>query len=339
MTSISEPDIRSHQSELLRLMIGHWVSNAVGAAAELGIADVLADGDQPIDRIATEVGVGAESLARLLRFLQALGLVERDGSTYALTATGELLRTDHPSSMRNLVNLYQEQYFADAWSELVPALRVGEQPFAKAHGESVFEFLAGRPDALAVYSSGIAVGSAFVAELPHVIDFGGKKVVDVGGGDGTLLEAVLEATPTATGRLIERPAAVAAGERRLAPFVDDHRADVVAGDFFAGLPSGGDVFILCRILHNWDDNASAAILRNVRAAMTTGSSLLIVERVLSDDEPTPVTTAFDLHMFVMTSGRERSVDEYRRLLVATGFELVEVRDLPLEMSVVEARAV
>lgn len=339
MRSIDEPNVTASQSELLRLLIGGWVSSSIGAAVDLGIADLLREGPMDVDAIAAAAGVAPESLTRLLRMLRALGIVTRgDADRYALSQVGALLRADHPQSMRNLVRLYQEQYFADAWHELVPALREGEQPFAKAHGESVFDYLGSRPDALAVYGSGIAVGSMFVADLPTVYDFSEKCVVDIGGGDGTLLDVILSAVPDATGKLIERPAAIAAAADRLRGFIAQRRCEVLPGDFFEALPAGGDVAVLCRILHNWDDDRARTILANCRAAMRPGSTLLIIERVVSDLRPTPVATAFDMHMFVMTSGRERTDEEYRTLLAATGFELVSIKGLPLEMSLVEAHA-
>ncbi|WP_406270258.1 acetylserotonin O-methyltransferase [Nocardia sp. NBC_00881] len=339
MRSIDEPNVTTSQSELLKLLIGGWVSSSIGAAVDLGLADLLRRGAMDGEAVAAAMGVAPESLTRLLRMLRALGIVVRDDDRrYSLSPIGELLRSDHPQSMRNLVRLYQEQYFADAWSELVPALRDGEQPFTRAHGETVFDYLGSRPDALAVYGSGIAVGSMFVADLPNVYDFGGKCVVDVGGGDGTLLDVILAAVPDSTGRLIERQAVVSAAVDRLQEYIAQQRCEVFAGNFFDPLPAGGDVAVLCRILHNWDDERARAILENCRAAMRAGSPLLIIERVVSDLRPTPVATAFDMHMFVMTSGRERTDEEYRRLLASAGFELVSIKGLPLEMSLVEAHA-
>lgn len=339
MTSIDNTNVTASQSELLRLLIGGWVSSSIGAAVALGIADALQGDSMDIDTLAASVGVAPESLTRLLRMLRALDIVSRDNAQqYELTALGELLRSDHPQSMRNLARLYQEQYFADAWHELVPALRDGDQPFARAHGESVFDYLASHSDALAVYGSGIAVGSRFVQKLPEVYDFSGKCVVDVGGGDGTLLDVILSAVPDATGKLVERPVAVTAGQERLRRHIVERRCEVLAGDFFDVLPAGGDVVVVCRILHNWDDDQARTILANCRAAMQAGSTLLIIERVVSDLRPSPVATAFDMHMFVMTSGRERTDEEYRRLLDAAGFELGSIKGLPLEMSMVEAHA-
>lgn len=336
MIKLENSDVDSGRSELLRLLISGWVSTSIGTAVELGVADALHSQPRDTATIATVLGVEPGPLSRLLRLLQSLGLVTRDadhGNT--LTELGELLRSDHPQSIHNLARLYQEPYFAEAWRALETGVRTGEQPFRQAHGQSVFDYLADRPDALARYSAGIAVGSDFISALPDYIGFDGQCVMDVGGGDGTLLDAILAATPNATGKLVEREAAVGAAGERLERYVTQQRCEVVAGDFFMELPGGSDTIVLCRILHNWNDDEAAAILRNCREALPAGGKLLIIERVVSEQRPTPVTAAFDLHMFVMTSGRERTDEEYRKLLTNNGFEPSVIRELPLEMSVIE----
>lgn len=336
MTAADDLATSADRSELLRLLVGGWVGGGIAAAAELGIADALYAGHRDAAAVATAVGIDADATSRLLRLLHALNLVYRDTADhYTLTPVGELLRPDHPQSMFRLARLYQERYFTDAWGELVNGLRTGAQPFTLAHGETVFDYLAARPAERARYSAGIAVGSSFVTSLPDHLDFGGHHVLDVGGGDGTLLDAILTATPDATGSLVERPEAAGAATTRLQPHITAGRATVVAGDFFAGLPAGADTIVLCRILHNWDDERARAIVRNCRAALRPGGRLLIVERVVSATAPTPVTTAFDLHMFVMTSGRERTDTEYRALLSDSGFDLAAIHHLPLEMGAVE----
>lgn len=335
VTKIENSDIDSARSELLRLLISGWVSSSIGTAVELGVADALHAQPKDIATAATLLGVEPEPLSRLLRLLQSLGLVHDADSGYALTDLGELLRSDHPQSMHNLALLYQQRYFAEAWRELETGVRTGGQPFALAHGQSVFDYLADRPDALARYSAGIAVGSDFIASLPDHIGFDGQCVMDVGGGDGTLLDAILAATPSATGKLVEREAAVGAATERLERYVTQQRCEVVTGDVFAGLPDGSDTIVLCRILHNWNDDEAAEILRNCRKALRPGGKLLIIERVVSQQRPTPITAAFDLHMFVMTSGRERTDEQYRKLLTDSDFEPSVIRQLPLEMSVVE----
>jgi len=339
MTSIDQSEVTVQRSELLRLLIGGWVSSAVAAAVELGIADALHPVPQDASSVAIAVGADPESTSRLLRLLQSLDLLHCDTEDrFSLTALGELLHPGHPQSMCRLVQLYDEQYFADAWRQLVPGLRTGEQPFTRAHGQTVFEYLANRPDELARYSAGIAVGSGFVAVLPELLDFGGESVMDVGGGDGTLLDTILAANPDTTGILVERPVSVDAASVRLEQHLTGRRCTVVSGDFFDTLPGGADTIVLCRILHNWNDDQTRTILRNCRAALGPRGRLLIIERVLSQTSPTTLTTAFDLHMLVMTSGRERTDAQYRALLADSGFELTTIHALPMEMGVVEGHA-
>ncbi len=325
---------------LMRLLVGPWLFGAVGAAVRLGVPDLLAGGPRTARELAAEVPADPESLYRLLRVLVSAGvLAEADPGTFALTGRGELLRSEAPGSLRPLALLYGERYFAQAWERLPEAVRTGERAFDLAHGRSVFDFLAAHPEEAARYTEGIAAGSAFLHEVPGAFAFPDKaRVVDVGGGDGGLLASVLRAHPGTTGVLHELPAAAAEARETLADLVSQGRCEVAVGDFTEAVPEHGDAYLLCRVLHNWDDAACRALLSRCARAMEPGGAVLILERVLPDDAYPQLSLAFDLHMMVMTRGRERTLAEYRDLLGAAGLRLDEVRGLASEMSLLVARA-
>lgn len=331
-TAVPRQDART---QLMGLLTGHWVTSAVAAAAELRVADRLANGP----RTATDAA-GADldpaALGRLLALLTALGLLTEDEGRFALTPTGELLRADHPTSLRELALLYEESWFRSAWDRLADGVRSGASPFALAHGRPVFGFLADHPEHAVRYGAGIAAGG-FAHTFPAgIVDLADRTVVDIGGGDGSLLHTLLATEPTARGLLLERAAALPHAARTLAAHIDAGRCSLVEGDFFTEVPAGAAIYVLSRILHNWSDADATRILRAVRAAMAPGAQLLIVERVLPDDRHPVLSRAFDLHMLVMTGGRERTGSEYDTLLAAVGLRRQALHDLPLEMNVLVA---
>lgn len=345
----SERDIgRSRQSptqarttDLMSILLGHWASAAVGALVKLGIPDILDGKALTADELAGQCDAQPDPVQRLLRYSVALDLLTGDDDRYRLAPLGELLTTSHPHSLAPLAELYNEQYFLDAWGELATGIQTGQTPFRHAHNTAVFDYLDEYPNLRETYNSGIAVGSRFVARVPSAIDFSDAgTVTDIGGGDGTLLAAVLHSSPDTRGILLEQASALEATSDECARLIDAGRVAPAVGDFFDAVPHGSDVYLLCRILHNWDDESARRLLTNCRAALAPGARLIIIERVMDDGNPSVLTTAFDVHMMVMTTGRERTLREYTDLLSDAGLTLRDQIDLPMEMSalVVEAAA-
>ncbi|MBB6171491.1 hypothetical protein HNR23_001551 [Nocardiopsis mwathae] len=324
--------------ELLRLLAGPWLTEAVVTAVRLGVIDRLGDGPETPAETAEGLSLSPEPLARLLRLLTAAGVLGEEGGRYALTEMGEFLHSDHPASMRALALLYSSDFFTRAWRGLADAVRTGEPAFPAVHRQGIYPYLADHPDDEKLFDAGMAAGSTFATGLPAAYDFGAaKKVVDVGGGDGTLLAAVLRANPHLHGVLYERGPALHGARRRLAPHLAEGRCELVEGDFMRDIPGDGDVYILCRVLHNWDDEACHLLLANCRAAMGAASRLLVVERVIPDGRHPLLTLAFDVHMMVMTSGRERTASEYESLLRPVGLTTDTIADLAAEMRLLVAR--
>ncbi|MFE2757214.1 methyltransferase [Actinosynnema sp. NPDC059335] len=208
------------------------------------------------------------------------------------------------------------------------------------HGAQLFEHLAAYPADARLFEGAMAAGTSFLGLVPGLPDLPATgTVVDVGGSDGRLLDLVLTAAPGLRGVLFDRPHVTAAAAE--VPAAHGERAEVVAGDFFHDpVPAGGDLYLLSRIMHDWDDERCSAILRNVRAAMAEGATPAVVERPIRDDPGTLLPLAFDVHMMVNTvQGGERTTDEHRRLPAADGFALEDVRELPLDVAVLIARAV
>ncbi|KOX24504.1 methyltransferase [Saccharothrix sp. NRRL B-16348] len=333
---VGRPD--QPRRSMLDLMTGAWRTRAVAVVAELGIADLLADGPADTAELADRTGCRADKLRRVLAYLAALGVFRRDGERWSLTEVGTVLRGDVAGSQRDLARIYGGLFYR-SFSGLEHAVRTGESGFSHVYGAQPFEHFAAHPADARLFEGAMAAGTSFLELVPGLLDLPATgTVVDVAGGDGRLLDLVLTAAPGLRGVLFDRPHVVGAAADVLVRH--GARASVVAGDFFHDpVPPGGDLYLLSRILHDWDDARCSVILRNVRAAMAEGATLAVVERPIQDDPRTLLPLAFNVHMMVNTvQGGERTTDEHRRLLAANGFALEDIRELPLDMAVLVARA-
>jgi O-methyltransferase domain/Dimerisation domain len=331
-------------NERLRDMLdGYRVTQVVSAAVTLGVPERLGDGARTAGDLAAAVGADPGALRRLLRALAALGLLdERPGgaaeSTFGLTELGRLLRADVPGSLAGWAAFVTRPYHWGAWGDLPHSIRTGETAFEARHGESVWTWRAGRPEESRVFDRAMgtisATVSARLAERYEFDRFG--TVADLGGGDGTLLAAVLARHPSVRGVLLDLAHVVAAAPATLAAAGVAERCRVLAGSFFDEVPPDCDAYVMKSILHDWDDDAAAAILSQVREAGPEGATVVVVERIVAETAPTATSTLSDLNMLVMTGGRERTLPEWRALAGAAGFALTTTTDLGLGWHAIEA---
>ena len=313
-------------AELARLVDGFRVTQAIHAAVDLGIPDLLADGERTADDLAQASGADPSALYRLLRALASLGVLhEADGQRFSLTPLGTPLRSDVPGSIHGWVRLTGREYLWRSWGNLATTVRTGENSFQSLHGSNVFEWRADHPEESAIFDA--AMGSLTAASNAAILaayDFGRfATVVDVAGGNGTLLAAILEAHPAARGILFDQEHVVSgAGPVLSAAGVLD-RCEIVAGSFFESVPQGGDAYVLKWIIHDWEDEESIAILRTCREAMSPEAVVLVIERDLGQPNENPAAKLSDLNMFVMPGGRERSQPEYAALFDKAGLRYAD----------------
>jgi hypothetical protein len=325
--------------DMLELVTGAWVTQSVGVAARLGLADRLAEHPLSAPELAEAVGAHPARLGRLLRMLAGHGVlrVDPDGR-YRLTARGELLRTDVDGSLNALAAIYSGLFF-ESYLGLEHAVRTGEDAFSHVHGADSFDYFAAHPKVARLFERAMAFGAVVFDAVPHVLDLPAKAVVvDIGGGSGELLSRVLRAAPDAHGVLFERAHVVDAAAETLTGAGCADRYEPIVGDFFVDpLPADGDLYLLSRILHDWEDGECAKILGRLAEVVPADATLAIVERPVVEAGGSTLPLRYDIQMMTNARGRERSVDEYRSLLSTAGFALTDVRPLPLDMAVLTAR--
>jgi hypothetical protein len=329
------------QRDLARLIDGYLTTQLLYVAARLGVADVLAGGPRTGREIAEAVGADPDALTRILRGLVLEDvLAEEDDGRFMLTAIGKGLRDGVPGSLRGAVLARGEVYWSAA-AGLLRAATEGGTALEHVHGERFFDHLAGDPEREAAFQASMADrAQREAADVVAAYEFAGlRDVVDVGGGSGVLLEAILRATPGLRGVLVDRPEAVEKARRRLTAAGLDARYECVVGDFFDSVPPGADAYLLSRVIHDWDDADAQRVLTNCREAMPVDARLLLVEAIVPERaHDGPEAVRMDIHMLMLLGARERTEAQFRRLLADAGFELVRVVPTasPASLSVLEA---
>ncbi len=319
---------------------GFQVSQALYVAATLGISDLLAADPRTAADLATATSTHDPTLARLMRALEAVGVYERDSAgRFGNTDLGELMRSDVPGSMAGWMSFIGRPHHWQAWGGLLDSVRTGENAFSAVHGTPVWEYRRQRPAEQVAFDKAMTSNSSGVAKAVVVAyDFGrSASVVDVGGGVGALLAAVLERYPSVHGVLYDQPDVVASAGPLFERAGVDDRLEKVAGSFFESVPAGADAYVLKAIIHDWPDAESIAILRRCQEVMHDDAVLLLVEQILGAGADPMITAFSDLNMLVGPGGRERTVDEYRDLLETAGLRLTEVTDTGTHVFVIEAR--
>lgn len=325
---------------IMELGFGGWLTQALSAAVRLGIADALSAGPLTADEVANRVGTDPRATYRLMRALASHSVLKlrRDGR-FALTRTGRALVSDNPAGVGPMLAFIGHPAHREHWSNLEHSVRTGETAVSKVRGMSFFSYTDTDPELARVFNDAMTGASAMAIESAvPAYDFSASKlIVDVGGGHGALLAAVLRQTPDARGVLFDLPQVVAGARATVADVAS--RCDLHGGSFFESVPAGGDTYLLKTVIHDWDDEQSLAILRNVRAAIAPGGKVLLFEMVLPEGAPAHLGLVLDLEMLVAAGGQERTRREYSELLSQTGFELQRVIPTTSPLAIIEARAV
>jgi hypothetical protein len=326
----------SPQRIMSQMQSGYWISQSLYAAAKLGLADLIDTGPKRPAELAQATGTLAGPLYRLLRALASVGVFrEQPDGTFVHTPLSALLRSG-PGGQRALAIMMGEEHYR-AWGELLYSLRTGKPSFDHLFGKPIFDYLAEHPEQARTFDD--AMTGVHGAETRLMLDaydfskFG--TLVDVGGGNGSLLCEVLQRHPSLKGVLFDRADVVENARANLRRAELEQRCTAVAGSFFESVPEGGDAYLMRHIIHDWDDAQALTILRNCRRAMKPRAKLLLVESVIPSGNDPFFGKLLDLTMLVLPGGQERTEAEYRRLFEAAGFRLARVVPTAQEVSVLE----
>lgn len=326
--------------QILHLSEGSVVQTALTLAANLGIADLLATGAQTSDQLAQATSTHSPSLYRVLRLLSSFGVfAEVAPGEFAQTASSDLLRTGRLGSLRSFVQMTGLPMWAQTYAEALHSVKTGETTWKQVVGTEFFEYLATHPAESAVFNAamtdfGRGVSEA-VAEAYDFSDVG--RIVDVGGGYGTLLSAILHRHAHLKGILFDQPHVIDGARTLIASAGLADRCEIKGGDFFVEVPEGGDAYVLSLVIHDWDRRRAVAILRQCHRVVPATGRLLLVEAVIPPGNEAHFGKILDFVMLTVAGGQERTQKEYQDLLQEAGFRVSSVIATASPLSVIEAR--
>lgn len=326
-------ETRTPLDTILMTAGGYCIPRTLHVIAEAGIADSLTDEPRDIDQLARETGTNSDVLGRMLRLLAAHGIFEVDDGRVSHNEASRLLRSDHPQSARSLARMFGLEYFWTSFLSLEHSLRTGKPAAAEQHAEEGWEWLSKRPEANAIFNeSMIAKSHAQVASVIDAYDFSRfGSVADIGGGRGHLLEAVTQKWPRVKGILFDLPHVVEDARNSGAA-----NLRLVGGDFFKDELPEADAYVLMEVIHDWDDKRASQILDSVARSASPGATVLLVEQLMPETNEPNWVQILDIHMLALFAAKQRSSDEYERLLDQAGFEMRRVIPTFSGASIIEA---
>jgi SAM-dependent methyltransferase len=336
MTTTEKQDQISSAQMLSQMLVGAWITQGIYVAAELGIADLLAEKPRTAEEMAEQAGAHGGSLYRVLRALAGMGIFAEDAQgRFSLTPMAEHLRSDVPDLHRSFAIMMGAELY-QSWGNLLSAVQTGNEAFFKTYDAPFFQYMTEHPERHKIYDA--AMEGFAVAETESMVDaydFSAfKTVIDVGGGNGLVLASILRRYEELEGILFDLPAVADRTRAIFSGMELDGRYQVVGGDFFSSVPAGADAYVLRHIIHDWDDDDAVKILRNCREAMNPGGRILVVEIPIPPGNEPCFGKWLDLMMLVV-GGRERTEEQYRQLFSDAELKLNRIVPTAHEISVIE----
>jgi hypothetical protein len=328
----------SPAAQLDQMITGYWLSQAIYAAAHFGIADLLKDGPCPIDDLAQQTSTNPDALYRLLRALASAGIfAEGPARQFSLTPLAEPLRSDVPGSKRALALMSGDEQF-QAWTEIIYSIQTGKRAFDKVFGQPIFDYLGQHLDKAQIFDAAmVGIHGRESAAVQSAYDLSGiQTIVDIGGGNGSQLIALLKANPAMRGILFDLPHVIERAKPNVAAAGLADRCELIGGSFFESVPAGADAYFMRHIIHDWDDEKLHTILRNCHRAMPAHARLVVVESVIPPGNEPFAGKFLDLVMLMIPGGKERTAEEYTALFADAGFKLNRIVPTQSEVSVIEA---
>ena len=329
------------QPIVLKAALGHIVSSCVQAAIKLDVFEQIAKGSQQISQLAQKVGVNEALLYRILRILEMAGLVtEGSPRNFQLTEAGSLLCAGTPGSMCDIMEFMTDAMHYRVYGQFTDAIKVGEVPFERVFGEDYFKWI-NRPenkDEAELFHKGmVSFSGSCIGAFLEAYDFSQfHTIADVGGGLGGIVREILKACPKLKGMITELPPVVEPAKRAIAEEGLSDRCTAVASDFFKSIPAGADAYFMKHILHDWNDEDSTCILKNVRDVIPTNGKLILAETVVPNDANFHPGKLLDIEMLVFLKGKERTETEWRKLLEGARFRVTRIVQTRSPLNLIEA---
>lgn len=323
--------------QMLQMITAAWLSQSIYVAAKLGIADQLKDKAKHIKDLSADNEVNTDSLYRIMRALASVGIfTEESSQVFGLTPLANVLLSDKEGSMRNLAIMCGEEPFK-SWGNIFYSVKTGKPSFEDVYKVPLFEYLSHNSKSAETFNAAMTdFATQMHTAILQTYDFSRyKKVVDVGGGHGLLIKAILAANPHLQGILFDLPHVVAGAKANIEKASLLERCEIVGGNFFESVPSGGDLYILSTVIHDWDDEKALHILQNCHKAMNSDAKLALVEMVIPEQDYPFFGKFLDLNMMVMVGGRERTQSQYQSLYEKASFNLSNIISTPSPMSLIE----
>jgi hypothetical protein len=339
-----ELDESKASEQLFQLALGYIPAISLNVVAKLSVADQLSQGPKHVEDIARVCSVNADILYRVMRAVASIGVFrELDHGRFEQTPMSNVLRADHPRSLRPFIVFFPDPLHFRCYASLMHAVKTGETTVKAALGQDLFEYLEDHPEESETFNAGmVSITRQFIPAVLAAYDFGETRVLaDIGGGHGSVVAAILQKYPQMKGILFDMDHVVRGAASYLQSAGVSNRCEVVSGDFFKSVPGGADTYIMKNIIHDWDDDRSIAILKNIRQAFGNrpGGKLLLLELVLTPGNEPHLGKWADIEMLALPGGRERTESEYRELFAKCGFRLNRVVPTNSPSSVLEAVAI
>ncbi len=321
--------------------LGFIVSSCMQTLTKFNVADRIASGTTKIADLAAETGFPEDALYRILRVLEMAGIVrESPARSFVLTDAGSLLRTDVPGSMRDIVHYLTDPLHYRVYGSLADSLHAGKTPFDEVHGEPVFKWFArpeNREEFEAFHKGMASFSGACIAAFLESYDFTQfETMLDLGGGLGSIIRAILKACPKLKGVIADLPEIIEQARQAIAGDDLSSRCTAVPCDFFKSVPGGADGYFMKHILHDWNDEDAACILKNIRAVIPAHGKLILAEAVVPSDATPHPAKLIDIEMMAFLRGKERTEPEWRTLLQGAGFKLNRVIHTKSPLDLIEA---
>lgn len=338
ISSDSKPNNTDFQISPIEWVHAYWVSRCIYVVAKLGIADLLKDGSQHCDILAAATNTHSDSLYRVLRALASIGIfAETQTRCFELTPLADCLQSNVPDSIRAMAIFRGEEHYYKSWGNLMYCLETGKSAFEDLYGMDLFEYNEQNPSRGEIFDQAMTSSKDSYTEHLEAYDFSSiNKLIDVGGGKGSFLAAVLEANPTMIGVLFDQAEVInrAKDSQEIASVIS--RCQLVGGSFFEALPQGGDAYVLKHIIQDWDDERSLAILQRCHQAMIEQGRVLVIDYVLPPANEFSGSKFIDINMLVMCpGGRIRTEAEFEDLFKSAGFKLTKIYPTQSDVSIIE----